>query len=83
MLNFLYLAFLAVCVAAGALGYPIWTIIILAFPALWLFYSWNNQALAAGLRENGLSYFGLMVAGNALLCAVPFFIGRLIGWALQ
>lgn len=83
MLNVLYTAMVAACIAAGALGFPLWSVLVLTVLALWLHFSTHDQALSFGIKENGLWFLVLMFLGTVVICAVPFFIGRLIGFAFE
>lgn len=72
-----------ICVFAGFMNCSLWGIPVFVVATLIIFYLSKPGALSFGLRELGLSYLLLMVAGNTVLTAAPFFLGVLASWALQ
>ena len=75
--HFLLLVLFSAAVYLGYVGYPIITILILAPVGFALYFLPIPVALSIGWTDHGLRYVLTTLFAWILICAIPFFVGRL------
>jgi len=78
--NLLIWLLIIACLYTGFEGYSWWTTVALGAANQAVFLLFRPGLLSFGLKERGLSYIVITVALSSVIVAVPFFIGRVIGW---
>jgi hypothetical protein len=81
MVNLLYWPLIAAGLYTGFYDYPLWTILALGAGSAIAYFIVKPGTLQIGLRERGLVYLLVMVAGSSAVMSIFFGVGWLIGRA--